>query len=376
MKLMPSRYSHIIQAIMGYNKIRIPLIEFDGNNFCPSVTADDLGIYVIIPKIAHILHLSADNAINVFFYGILIFSGLIGFLGFLALYKSLSERIIASAGLVLLMIFSARAGDVYLAYMVCAVSLIPWCLYFEKNGKFSYFFMFYMFFGGLAISFFNFIRAYSSFGVFIFIAILLGFSRKFTAKQKLLMMILMLFGTSLPIAYFKYAYNQYKTYATQYFPKNPLIMKNHVLWHNTYLGFSFLNIKNPENIQYDDNYAAAKAQLINPGVINNSPEYEETLKQEIIRLIKHHPVFIIFTIFAKIGILLLYLLIFANIGLLCAILYRKPWHIEGAFLGSLLFNSIFPLLTLPFSEYSLGFITTAALYGIVSINEALQKKDR
>lgn len=373
MNLMPCRLISLIQTLQGYQKTGIPLIAFDGKKLSPIFTADDLGIYVIIPKIATFLNLSIEQAIHVFFYSILIIPFIIGFLGFFKLYQSTAQRIIASIWLVLLALFAARIGDVYLAYAACTVSLIPWCLYFVKKGHFSNSFLFYGFLSGFLISFFHYIRAYSSLGTLLFIMIVLGFSHVFSLKQKTLVGMFFIIGMIIPITYFNHAYNEYKTYATAHFPESSLIMKKHVLWHNTYMGFSFLNFKNPDNIHYGDSFTDAKAKSINPGVISNSPEYEETLKQEIIRLIKNYPVFIIWTLFAKIGILFLFLLIFANGGLIAAFVYSKPWYIEGAFWSSLLFNSIFPLLAIPISEYSLGFIATAALYGIVSINNALEK---
>ena len=79
------------------------------------------------------------------------------------------------------------------------------------------------------------------------------------------------------------------------------------------------------------------------------------------------------TFFAKIGILLMYLVIFANVGLVAAFFYPKPWQIECAFWGALATSSLFSILVLPTIEYSLGFIAFATLYGIVSINYYLYK---
>ena len=371
---MPSRYIHLVYTLAGYQKTGMPLIEFYNNDFFPSNAADDLGIYIVIPKIAYFFNLSLTTAIAIFFYGILTLPTLISISGFFKLYSSLLQRAIASIGVMALMLFTWSIGEVYLAYYACAIIIIPWGLYFIKQEKISFYFLFYLFLSGFTISFFHYIRAYSGIGPLLFIITLVGLNAQFSLKQKSVFFLSLLIGLSLPISYFTYAYNQHKKYATEHFPNQPIGQKNHVLWHNTYIGFSFLNFKNPdpEYLQWGDNYAAEKVQSINPEIINNSPEYEEILKQEILKLIKKYPIFVLATIFAKIGILFLYLLIFCNFGLLAAFFYPKPWQEELAFWLALGFSSLFPLLVIPVSEYSLGFISFATLYGIVSINYALR----
>ena len=376
MKLITSRYMHLVHMFTGYQKTGMPLIEYYDNQFFPSNAVDDLGIYIVIPKIAHFFNLSLTTAIAIFFYGILILPTLISISGFFKLYSSSIQRIIALIGVIALMLFTWSIGGVYIAYYTCAITIIPWGLYFIKQEKISFYFLFYLFLSGFTMSFFHYVRAYSGIGSLLFIAILVGLSSKFSLKQKSVLFLCLLIGLSIPSSYFTYTYNQHKKYATEHFSSKLVDNINHPFWHPIYCGFSFLSFKNPDPkyLKWCDNYAAQKVQSINPEIINNSPEYEEILKQEILKLIKEYPVFILATIFAKIGILFLYLLIFCNLGLIAAFFYPKPWQKELAFWTALSFSSLFPLLVIPVSEYSLGFISFATLYGIVSINYALRHK--
>ena len=89
---METRLLHLKQAFLGYQKTGIPLIDFDGQHLVPSLTSDDIGIYVIIPKIAHYFNASLDFAIPLFFYSIILIPAIIGIIGFFKYYTSFLIR--------------------------------------------------------------------------------------------------------------------------------------------------------------------------------------------------------------------------------------------------------------------------------------------
>ena len=70
---------------------------------------------------------------------------------------------------------------------------------------------------------------------------------------------------------------------------------------------------------------------------------------------------------------MLFLIKYANIGLLAAFLYPKNRRLELAFFAALLFQTSFGIMVLPNEWYLLGFISFATLYGVVSINEAIAR---
>lgn len=178
----------------------------------------------------------------------------------------------------------------------------------------------------------------------------------------------------LPTLYFSSVYDHYKIYTKNNLSNYALGDDKHVLWHSVYIGFGFLNYLNPDNISYDDTCGEKKVQSIVPDLtlVNNTEAYEAVLKEEVFKLIRHHFMFVIMTLFAKLGVLLFYLLKFANVGLLAAWFFPKSRIEEFIWFVSGLVYALFPLITVPAPGYAFGFITCATLYGIVSINYVLE----
>jgi hypothetical protein len=373
---MACRLASLKQILIGYLKTGVPLIEFNGADLVPAFTADDIGIYVIIPKIAALFNLDIYHAINLFFFGILLIPCLVGIIGFCFYYQSWLQRFIAIIGVLLITRQAYSIGDVYLSYVACPVAIIPWALYFAKNNIHNtpFFNKMFFFFSGMYLAFFHYIRTYSGIGALLFIISLFSLIRVFSKKQLCNFLFIFLGGAALPTLYFNHAYNTSVAYSKENLQHQLVGEKNHVFWHNIYIGFGFLKFGNVDNISYDDSFAFNKAREIDPKIsLENTKQYEEILKNEIINLIKNHWNFVLLTIFAKIGILLLFLLKYANFGLLCALLFRKPWYFEIPFLFATAFYALFPLLTVPLLEYTLGFIACVSLYGIISINYALEQ---
>ena len=146
------------------------------------------------------------------------------------------------------------------------------------------------------------------------------------------------------------------------------------MWHPIYLGFSFLGYANKDRIVWDDFFAYKKVQELAPGVtFQQTQEYEKVLKNEVFNMIKNQREFVIWTLFAKLGILFWYLLYFANIGLLAFFFVAHRWRLMVSFLWTFMLSSIHSILVLPTYAYALGFITVAFLFGITYINEFLMQ---
>lgn len=253
--------------------------------------------------------------------------------------------------------------------------LIPWALYLTKKDRFNNNIKLYSFCAGFITGFFQFIRAFSGIDTALFILSIFFFKLStFSYKKYSVLTVLFLCGVGIPSLYFNQEYKKSISYF-QNFHNNLAIGNNkHIFWHNIYIGFGLLKPGNNDNIEYNDNFGFSVAQKEDPMVIENTIAYEEIIKNKTIGLVKNNLQFVLFTIFAKIGIMLFYLFKYANIGLFFALIYRKPWYLELPFWISLAFYALFPILTMPtLPEYSLGFITCAALYGLVSINYAIQQ---
>ncbi len=374
MNLMASRYQHLLYTFEGFKRTGVSLIEYNGINFAPSFTGDDIGIYVLIPKLAQLLSISFDQAINLFFGGTLFISCFIGLVGVWFLYHSWTERLIGTVTLVLLTRFSWAVGDVYIAYASCSMVLIPWFLFCIHHRQPQRLITIFFFFAGIVIGFSHYIRAYSALGVLLFMLIVLMLNRDFSWYKKGVQLLLLIAGFAVPYAYFSKVYNNHVQYAQEYFPNVVIGQKNHVFWHSIYLGFGFLNFRNKDNIVYDDAYGFNKvAHIDNTVTLAQTDKYEQVLKQEVFKLIKEQTYFVIITLSAKIGVLLMYLIKFANVGLFAAWYYRKRFLYDCAWFVALALNAAFPLLVMPMHEYALGFISLAALYAMTSINVALEQ---
>jgi hypothetical protein len=370
---MQARLENLKMMFYGLQKTGIPLIAYDSQNLFPAWTQDDIGIYVIIPKLALLLNCSIESAINIFFLSLIIIPGIIGILGFLHLYTNWLQRTIAGIAILFCMRQAYFIGDVYCAYYAGICALVPWALYFAKKELYNKPLFIFNFCSGFFIKLLSFIRAYSGFGVLLFTITLFLGKNIFSKKQLITLFLFFLAGSTIPELYFSNAYNQSIAYAQSNLCTKNTDKNMHILWHTIYIGFGLLKWQNTNKISYNDTFGIKKVHQIKPDVKVYSTEYENILKNEVINLIKNHWNFFIFTLFAKIGILLFYLLKYANIGLLTAFLYRKPLFLELPFWVGMSFYALFPLLGMPTHiEYVLGFITFVIFYAVISINYGLE----
>lgn len=369
--LMEIRYIHLQHAFEGLKRTGIPLIEFNGTELLPSFTGDDLGIYIVIPQLALWLGISIDAAIALFFNGLFLIAFVVGLIGIFYAYRSWLQRFIATVGIFLLTRL-VRGYNVYGFYAFGFMALTPWLFYFAKNNSKKYTLHIFFLIAGFICGFGHYMRAYSTGALALFLLIQI-FAMHISKARKLSLISCMIIGLLLSVSYFSYAYNTYARYTNEYLSHYKVGQKQHVFWHAVYLGFGFLNFCNTDEIVWNDSCAERKVKSIEPNLtIETTDAYEAVLKNEVYKLVKHKLRFVLFTIFAKLGILFLYLVQYANVGLLAAIFYHKPFMTDFSWFVALAFNGIFPLMTMPFIEYSLGFIAVATCYGIVSINYAFE----
>lgn len=374
MNMTPSRYEQLFEAVQGYQKTGISLVAEKGGQLYPAGSTDDVGIYYFIPKIVDIFNINLDQAVNIFFIGITILSLIAGLIGYFLLFRTSISRWIVLIAISFLSVFlyffyKYMISDAYVTSLSITIATLPWFLYFIKNLGYRRLFIVFIFFTGIGIGTSHFIRAHSGTAVLIFISFML-LSLKIQWKQKLVFIILLVFSSLIPTVYFNSLLDKRDIYLKYRQPEYEQIPRQHPLWHSIYIGFGFL--KNEYVPRYKDEVAIEKVRSIDPKVKYLSREYELTLRNEVFKFIKKHPFFVIETVLAKIVAILIYLLIFANIGLIAAFLYPKPQYVESAFILSLGFSSTPGILVMPYPGYLLGFIAFATVYGIVSINHAIE----
>jgi len=174
----------------------------------------------------------------------------------------------------------------------------------------------------------------------------------------------------MPMFYFHTLFQQRDAYFASNKSYAEQLLGGHPLWHSVYIGLGFLD--NEYGLKYNDDVAYNKVRSISPGTRLVSPEYEQILKRETFKFIREHPRFVLYTLFAKLGIAFFFLLVFANIGLLAAIRYPKGWPLELSFWGAISISALPGIIVIPTPPYLLGLIALATIYGIVSINHAVE----
>jgi hypothetical protein len=370
-RLMPGRYEGICLALVGYDASGQSLVGLKGGHFFAPDYGDDQGILWLIPPLIRAFHLTLDEGIDIFFGAALAFSLFLGLLGFFLLFHGSAGRLVALTGLSALYLASWKVGDVYTFYVVSAVAVVPLFLYFVRMAVPSAWFCVFLFMSGALIATSEIVRSYSSTATLIFLVFILLVGRQFAYKWRLLLCAILLAGMAVPSLAYEHAFAQRSRFLAWREPANALTQKGHVLWHSVYIGLGFL--QNPYVPAYLDEVGYARVHSIDPSVVPFSPAYEAILQREVVRLARAHPDFLLTTIAAKAGVVLAYLLICANIGLLAAFFYPKGWVTESAFWLAMGFDSLFGLLIVPKSTYLLGLIAFAVVYGILSIGYAIDK---
>lgn len=368
MNIMECRYDALREALAGYEKTGMPFLGYDGVSVKYPGFGDDQGIYYLIPKIANLFQITLDQAINVFFGGMILFSLLLGFTGSFLLFKRKASRFIAVLGLGFLSFIAYKISDVYIAASSSAVATIPLFVFFIKRQTATKPFFAFLFLAGLGLGTLQFVRAHSATAVILFMVFIL-LTKRLIGKMRLTLFLSLTLGVLISTSFFHILLNSRDSYLLQH-ESRPAAEKHHIFWHSVYIGLGFID--NPFVDGYRDQVAIEKAKSINPNIQLSSKEYERVLKKEVIAFIIKHPTFFVLNVGAKFGVMALYLIMFANVGLVLAFFYKKQWQVESAFWIAMIFSSLFGILVVPYPNYVLGFMAFATLYGIISIDSALE----
>ncbi len=374
MHIMPGRYRALQEALAAYGKTDAPLVAYRDGAFYPAGGTDNVGIYYFIPKLARAFDWPLDTSIEVFFGGIIIMSLFLGLMGSFLLFKSLFSKVISFIALVNLAYIAFNIGDQYIILYAVPVLIIPLFLFFmgrkskgRNHANFKFFTFTFVFISGLIIGTSHFLRSYSGVATLIFMLIIITFScLHLNHTRKFLIISAILLGILIPNLYFNQLLSQRDSFLQDYSSQELYTPT----WHIIYLGFGFLN--NDYGIKYDDVNANKKVESISPTTPIYSKKYNEILKKFILQLIRKDPNFALKTLFAKLGVLMMFLINFANIGLIASFVYRKKWPIELAFWSAISFSAIFGILAIPARHYLLGFVSFSTLYGLVGIDHAIQ----
>lgn len=369
--MMGCRYKALIKLIAGYAQSGVSLVMHDGVQLMPFNNADDIGLYYLVPLLVTYFSLSLDQALYLLLHGPIYIGAVISIISLWILYPSCISRCTSLLGVSAITFIATRVLDVYCVSAAAVLLIVPLFLLSMDRVRSLYVMSTLLFYFGLLAGCANALRMHAGTGVIIFMVVLLAGAPIWQRKYKLFLVSILFIGMVIPNLFFNQVYRHYVSYTQCRFPAHQVQQNQHVFWHSIYVGFGFLH--NEYAIIPADECAIARVGDLDANAVYTSQKYENVLKDEIVRLIRKHPLFVLRTLFAKLGVLFMYLLICANVGLVAAWFFPKPWYIELSFWAALGFNALPGILALPYYGYLFGFIAFAILYGIVSINDALAR---
>jgi hypothetical protein len=368
---MPPRYEGLCLTLAGFQDSKQPFIgELDGHFIEPD-SADDQGIFWLIPPLIRRFHLTLDGGIDLFFGGALLCSFMLGLVGFFALFHDPRSRLVAVAGLLALCAAAWATGDVYSFYCVGAVAVVPLFLWMRAGvHNFVTFLGSLLLAGGLA-GMVDAVRSYAGIGAVIFMLVILAFGTRFSRKRRLALCLALLAGMAIPSMFYNHAFTRRSIFLTAQETAGGSLQHAHVFWHSAYIGLGYS--RNPYVPAYQDEVGFAAARAVDPSVVVYSTEYESILREKFFRIARDHPLFFAENLAVKATVVLLIILACANVGLLAAWKYPSEWPVQAAFWLAMGFNSLFGILVVPKLNYLLGVVSFAVLYGIFSIGHAMEK---
>lgn len=370
--MIPGRKLALIAITETYKIMQIPLFSFQKGIIGSFSSCDDPGLYLYIPVLSYICNVDAWYGAQLFTWGLCSFL----FFSFVVLIvsvpRSLFIRLIAiliAACLVL------KLSSVYDVYIATAGVFAPIILFLfghkRQSQKMIYISAFLLGLMGQSLSL---VRLYAFLPpLCIFLIFLLGLSWV-SSQKKIIVLLLFVFGAMIPKLHYSYAQNIKNNHLLSLGHK-PRLDSRHGFWHNIYIGFGFT--RNPYNIVWHDSCSVAAARKVNSQVKDGTPEYEKTVKRLIWELFKKDRHFILTSLFARLGVVIMFFLLwFGWIGIGYAYFFPKPWYEEVGFLFALGVSALPGILTIPNFEYLTGFITCTVLYTIYSMICAFDFKNK
>jgi hypothetical protein len=264
--------------------------------------------------------------------------------------------------------------------------VVEWALYFysvqlilpiailiiNKKIKSNFFIITPIFFIGLLLDQF---RSYASLGAIIFFTFVLVINTKKIFKKSVVLG-LFVFYIIAPLILNNYIEtkqneNYYKLFNSNYHSD---VKVSASIWYTAYRGLGFITGKIKG--YHDEVILEFLETKRNNKNFSSSNENNKLLKNEIIRIIKTDPGFAVRLYSAKFGVILLYFIIFANVGLYVFLKSSavKP-STKIAFLLTFIAYSIPPMLAIPGLAYlggivGLGMIMFCYMLGLVELKNS------
>jgi hypothetical protein len=333
-------------------------VAFDSRGFSAAGTADDIGLYLFGPKLMRLFHLGLPAAVMLFLGGLIAVSFALGAAG---LYRLDGRRFTFRSVLTLgaLLVATVAAWNVYSVLSCAVVALVPWIMVALSGPAEGRAVPVFFLVAGAAAAIANSIRVHAGNAVIVFAVAAIVTDRRLDMRLRARLIASLMAGLVVMGALFSTVVARRDAFLATHQPE-AVPTRGHVFWHAVYFGFSFLN--SPYNLPTTDGGVQAVVQAAAPGTKDFSPEYERTARRLAVHFAGSHPYFVLRTLCAKTGILALYFLVFANVGLSGGRPLPLPWR--AGFGCAIAFSALPGLLVTPYHFYMLGFMAYAALYGL------------
>ena len=309
---MHSRYEECVEIAKG--------LHFPGAS-----TTDNTALFVLIPAVAKVLHVSVAAAYDLTMGSLLVLSTLIGALAVRKWTLRIIFYFFAAVGI------TAIASDVYAFQTFPAIAGIPWLVRLAKDGKH---FAIIALAVALAAGFCDLMRFRCGIAYIAMVVIMVFACFPKIKAAVLTVAIVCLYF--LPGAWF------YRIY--------PL---SHPTWHSIYIGLGW--IPNSEVPRYQDEVGLYKVRSIDPSVAYCGPQYEVILRGEILRIARHKPWIIAENVLAKLATILLML------GALLTPVW-KYLRFDLGFIAAIALGMLPGILVTPNFRYVLAGLCCACLF--------------
>jgi|TARA_B110000037_G_scaffold19246_1_gene20286 hypothetical protein len=376
--LNPGKTANLVDTNSLFKKIDLLFLRnTDSKNISTEIVpnyhlAD--GIQLFFNYLSKLLNLNILYLVNYFFYSILILT--FGSLLYSFHKSNLNNKFLLTIITTLFFLSNIYLFNYNAEYLIYSVSsILPLIFLIPLNTNKEPINLIYLFSCSfLAIIIFGTMRYYSYLS-FLLISLILVLTLKNNFLKKGFFVISIIFLLFIKISIFQNIEEIRKNnikLANPNFNYEKSIPGN-TFYTTFYPGLGFLSNNHVQNGFLD---SASYAKKLLPNNYNEkygnyfiTENHYQNIKKEVWNLIFDQPKFILKTIFAKVGVLILYLLITCNFFLINFFLNRK---INKIIKYTLLINlgvfAIFPIVSIPSILYSSGFIGSCFCILIISIS--------
>ena len=361
-RIMGARYLDLLRAEAGLKKTNLLGVGLDNGQW--TLTTDDVGVYIILPWLAHELGLPIKSAYDLLFSFLIVACFVSGTLGFVTLTPARRPRLVGVAALAVVSLLAFRVGDVYILLGMLPVALVPWILVGVRSGT-SLSLLIVGAISGAAAATSDFVRAGSGTILLVFLTLALVLGKSVRPKVKLAGAAATVVCFAIVWGAFMHLVAQRDAFLLAQTSDESLLRFRHPFWHSAYIGLGYA--KNDLVPAYWDGIGVARVCSERPSADYLSQDYESVLRNATEQLVWHHPEIIVRNLAKKTLVVALIVLLCGNIGWLAFL--RRPivWPIDLAFFAAMAANSLYGLLVVPYVTYLFGLISYSALFGATSV---------